>query len=159
MSPSGGGRWLWHPPRAKRAQDVLRSPQVVLVEELSGTLPAVLAGLAAVEPSPEPVVVLNADTIVGVHLASCAEASPAWATVTAVLTELPTGQNEGTVLLAPTGRILAFAAADGTAGYEATPFKSFEPWSQSFPEAICCLWWERPTTAEHGWRSTRSSPT
>jgi NDP-sugar pyrophosphorylase family protein len=106
------------------------SLQGVLVEERSGTLPAVLAGLATAEPSPEPIVVLNADTILEVDIASFAEASPAWATVTAVLTELPTGQNQGTVLLAPTGRILAFEGTDSPAGNEATPFRSFESWSR-----------------------------
>ena len=80
----------------------------VLVEETSGTLPAALTGLAALMPPLAPVVVLNADTIVDVDIAWCIAAAPSWAAVTAVLTELPTGQNEGSVFLAPSGHVLAF---------------------------------------------------
>jgi NDP-sugar pyrophosphorylase family protein len=69
----------------------------VLVEETSGTLPAVLTGLAALMPPLAPVVVLNADTIVDVDIAWCIAAAPSWAAVTAVLTELPTGQSERSV--------------------------------------------------------------
>jgi NDP-sugar pyrophosphorylase family protein len=96
------------------------SSDAVLLEETSGTLPAVLTGLGALGSEPGPVVVMNADTIVDVDLALCIAAAPAWAVVTAVLTELPTGQNEGSVILAATGQILAFEEAD-CSGLDGTP--------------------------------------
>ena len=126
-----GGHGIHHLRSALKA--LSPSSDVILLEETSGTLPAVLIGLGALASEPGPVVVMNADTIVDVDLALCMAAAPAWAAVTAVLTELPTGQNEGSVILAATGQILAFEEADcsGLDGTPAPPGSSGSPSRES----------------------------
>jgi hypothetical protein len=71
-----GGYGIHH---VRNALSAFSSPsEVVLLEEAAGTLPAVLAGLGAVVSPLDPVVVLNADTIVDVDIALCVAAVPAW---------------------------------------------------------------------------------
>lgn len=120
-----GGYGIHH---VRNALSAFSSPsEVVLLEEAAGTLPAVLAGLGAVESPLDPVVVLNADTIVDVDIALCVAAVPAWGAVTAVLTELLTGQNDRSVVLAPTGHVLAFEETDcSDANRAPAPFGSAE---------------------------------
>lgn len=105
-----GGHGILDVRRALRAFPPISG--VIIVEETSGTLPAALAGLGALVPPLGTVVVLNADTIVDVDIAWCVAAAPSWAAVTALLTELPTGQNERSVVLAPSGHVLAFEETD-----------------------------------------------